>query len=280
MKKQRIKILILSTILLIIPIIISLTLFLYNNSLEKIITIFGSKEEYDLISCFSLWWYLFRYDLFSYIAYLLPIIITIMSCYSFFHLYRSGTIFNIIQREKYSKLMIKEILLSWSKNIILPIIMLLFFIISIILFPNTHVFDLTGRLAYIYQIGHPYMNIINPFLFVFLYLAIVFLFGIIITNLGIILTRFIKKFNLLVIGNFILVIIIESIGNFIVGPIVKSLTGYDRMANGFSLYNIYYLDAIPSLWWEFLFSIITIIITSIIIYLIYKDKEKVLNSYE
>ena len=151
---------------------------------------------------------------------------------------------------------------------------------SIILFPNTHVFDLTGRLAYIYQIGHPYMNIINPFLFVFLYLAIVFLFGIIITNLGIILTRFIKKFNLLVIGNFILVIIIESIGNFIVGPIVKSLTGYDRMANGFSLYNIYYLDAIPSLWWEFLFSIITIIITSIIIYLIYKDKEKVLNSYE
>ena len=98
MKKQGIKILILSTILLIIPIIISLTLFLYNNSLEKIITIFGSKEEYDLISCFSLWWYLFRYDLFSYIAYLLPIIITIMSCYSFFHLYRSGTIFNIIQR--------------------------------------------------------------------------------------------------------------------------------------------------------------------------------------
>lgn len=124
------------------------------------------------------------------------------------------------------------------------------------------------------------MGIINPYLFVFLHLLLLFFYGIFITNIGLILNKYIKKFSLLVIAVFIISMIIENVGNFILGPIIKTITGITTMANGFSILNVFYLDGIPSLWWEFIWIIFLNSITIIFLFKIYSNKEKVLNNYE
>ena len=52
------------------------------------------------------------------------------------------------------------------------------------------------------------------------------------------------------------------------------------MANGFSILNVFYLDGIPSLWWEFIWIIFLNSITIIFLFKIYSNKEKVLNTYD
>lgn len=277
MKRIDKKTTLISIILILLPIFFSLIYFIINYLLNKNSFLFNNTEELSLISHYSFWWYLIRYDIFSYFAYLLPIIITILSCSRFFKLYHSGIIINLLQKVSYKKIIKNEILLAWLKNLILPIIFIIIFAISYIIFPNGAINEKNiGRFLYPFQIGHEYMRLIPPYLFVLLYLLIVFLYGIFITNLGIILSRFIKKMSLLVISNFIIVIILENIFNFILAPLVKVITKIDRMANGFSILNIYYLDGIPSLLWEFTWVIFLICITTTIIYKLYKNKEEVL----
>ena len=83
-----------------------------------------------------------------------------------------------------------------------------------------------------------------------------------------------------VIANYIVFMILENIFNFFVAPFVKMITNYDRMMNGFSILNFYYLDGIPSLLWEFTWVIFLIVITSLIVYKIYSNEEEVLMDYE
>ena len=59
----------------------------------------------------------------------------------------------------------------------------------------------------------------------------------------------------------IIVIFLEIIGIFIVGPILAKITGITRVMNVFSVYNLFVLDAIPNLMWEFSY-IITLVIAS------------------
>ncbi len=270
---------IISIFLLLLPFTISLMYFITNYLLNKNSFLYNNTEELSLISHYSFWWYLVRYDILSFLAYLLPLVITMLCCSRFFKVYHSKMLNSLSQENSYKEVMQKEIKLAWLKNLILPMILAIFFVISYLIFPNGIINKTNiGRFLYPFQIGHEYMNKIYPSLFVVLYLLIVFLYGVFITNLGIILSKFIKKLPILIIGNYIVVIILDNIFNFALAPIVKSLTKIDRMANGFSILNIYYLDGVPSLWWEFVWIIFLICITIVIIYKLYKNNDKIINN--
>lgn len=261
------------TVIMIVTIITSIILFYVNFS-----QYFGIDSEFERITFFSFWWFLMCNDLFAFLFYISPLFIPIITCYAFFKIYHSGYLTNLIQRDNFNNIIKKQILYSWLKNLIIPTISLIFFIISMLLFPNGNF--IYSSVSYQFTGGHAYMEILNPLLFVLLHLILTFLYGIFITNISLILTRFIKKFSLLTIATFVITMIIESIGNFILGPTAKMITGYDRMANGFSILNIFYLNGIPNLWWEFIWIIILNLITTFIIYKIYSNKESILNNYE
>lgn len=282
MKKIDKKTTIISLFLISIPLLFSLIYFICNNWLGSNSFFHTNPEELALISHYSFWWFLIRFDIYSYFAYLLPLIITIMSCNRFFSIYHSGYIYNFIHRVRYDKFMKEIFLSSWLKNLILPLLFLLLFIITIAIFPNAKLVNpvKVERLLFPFQSGHEYMLKMNPLLFVALYLIIIFLYGVFITNLGLIVCRYIKKFSLFVIANYIVFMILENIFNFFVAPFVKMITNYDRMMNGFSILNFYYLDGIPSLLWEFTWVIFLIVITSLIVYKIYSNEEEVLMDYE
>lgn len=113
-----------------------------------------------------------------------------------------------------------------------------------------------------------------------LYLLLLFLYSVLVTNIGIILSRYIKKFSLLIVGIFIVFMIMESVCNFLIAPFASLFIKNSSIVNGFSLLNVYYLNGIPSLWWEFLWLSILNVISTVCIYKIYSKKEKVLNVYE
>ena len=262
------------SLILILSLIISIILF-YNNTM---VYLKNDSLVYSKVSFFSFWWYLIRFDIFAYVFYLSPIFIPILTIYGFYEIYHSGYLTNIIQRNKYDKVIKKNIIRCWLKNLIIPFILLIFFVICIFIFPNSNIKPTTFGETFV--IGHKYMGIINPYLFVFLHLLLLFFYGIFITNIGLILNKYIKKFSLLVIAVFIISMIIENVGNFILGPIIKTITGITTMANGFSILNVFYLDGIPSLWWEFIWIIFLNTVTIIFLFKIYSNKEKVLNTYD
>lgn len=273
MKKiDRKPVIIVSTILVLI-LVVSIVLFYvnYGNALS------ANPNEYAKITCFSFWWYLLNFDLFGYVFYLSPLFIPIITCYCFYKVYRSGYVSNVVLRCDYDKFIRSQIFYSWGKNIIIPIILLVFFVVSMILFPN---FDFHYTGGVIFSCGHEYFSKINPYLFIMLYLLLLFLYGVLVTNIGIILSRYIKKFSLLIVGIFIVFMIMESICNFLIAPFASLFIKNSSIVNGFSLLNVYYLNGIPSLWWEFLWLSILNVISTVCIYKIYSKKEKVLNVYE
>ena len=273
---------IISIILIVVPLIFSLLYFVYTNFVGKDAFFSIYPKELSLISCFSFWWFLIRFDIYSYYAYLLPLIITYLGCYSFFQVYHSGFVTYCSQRTNYTKFMKGMVLKSWKKSLLLPILFGIFFLISYLIFPNCNVINSNNfdHLLYPFQTGHQYMTILNPYLFVILYLIMIFLYGIFIINLGMIICKFVKKFSLFVIANYVAFMALENIFNFFVAPVFKMLTNNEKMLNGFSILNLYYLDGIPSLVWEFCWGTFLIIITTFIISKLYCNRENVLNDYE
>ena len=258
---------------IIIIITISIILFYINNA-----PYFNIDLEYSKITSFSFWWYIVAKNIFTITLFFAGLIIPIITCYAFFKIYHSGYLTNLIQRDNYNHIIKKQILYSWLKNLIIPIILLIFLIISTILFPNQN-FEYSS-VGSSFNLGHKFMETLSPYPFIFLYLLILSLYGIFITNISIILSRYIKKFSILLIFNFIIMMVLECIGNFIIGPIIATITKIEGINNVFSLLNVVYLDGIPNIWLTFAFLIIINIIAILIIYKIYSNKEKVLNNYE
>lgn len=281
MKKQINKRVLLFTCLFILLIAIySMYVHFTKYSPTEWLKYFEDTSDLSMISHFSFWWYIKTYETFAGFMYIAPILLIVAGCYSFFQTYRSGFLQNIIQRIGYKKAVSTEIFKCWLSSLILPIVSIVIFVISYFLYPNSKILPYEATSGYPFQLVPDSMVNMNPYLFIIVYTFILFLFSIIIINIGIIMTRYLKKFYLVIVGAFMGLIFIENINNFLVAPIVANVTNITKMLNGFSIYNLYYLDSIPSLLWEVIFSIVMTIITTLVVYFIYKKEEKVNLSYE
>lgn len=242
--------------------------------------LYGSTTDIDKISNFSFWWYTLTGDIFGVFVYIFPIILVGISISSFFKIYHTGYFQYIIQRTKYKKAIKCEILKSWGYSLVLPVISLLTLFISKILYTNSIISKYTDVQGYRFQLVNEQMETMNPYLFIFLHIILIIIFSIIIINIAIICTRYFKNTYLVTIASYISIICLENFNNLILAPIIASISGNEKMYNGFSLYNLYYLDAIPSLLWEFIFAFLILFSTLFLIYKIYRKKESICLDYE
>lgn len=250
-------------------------------SSEKWLMFAKDTTDLDKISYFSFWWYIRTYEIASILAFVMPVLLVIAGVRSFFQLYRSGYLLNLCQRVNYTKIVKVELMKSWlSAGLILPFVSTFTLLISYICFQNPIILSRSETNCLPFLSVPDIMVQMNPYIFILIYTFLLFLFSIFIINIGIILTRYLKNMYLVMISSFITFIFVELLGQMIIGPLVSNITGIVKMANGFSIYNLYYLDAIPSLWWEIVFAILLVVVSTLIIYIVYKDKEKVLSNYE
>lgn len=271
--------------LFIILIIIILLFYVIFSSYIKYnpdrwLHLYGNTDAIDKISNFSFWWYSLTGQMFGSFVYIFPILLSTIAVSSFFKVYHTGYFQNIIQRIGYKKTIKYEIIKCWIYSLILPIISLITLGVSKVLYKNSIISKYNEVEGYPFQLVNSQMENMNPYLFIFYHMIITVLFSLIIINIAIIFTRYLKKSYLVTIASYVTIIALENFNNLILAPIVARLSGIDKMFNGFSLYNLYYLDAIPSLQWEFLFAIILLIVSLIIIYIVYRKRESVCINYE
>ncbi len=268
------------TSILIFVIILSIVFHFYKYSETEWLKHFDNTSGLDQISNFSFWWYIGTYGLIGTLIYIYPIILVVLSCNSFYKIYRSGFFQNIISRVGYKKTIILEIIKSWIYSLILPLTSFISFIICKFCYPNSTITKYVNADGYPFQLVNDFMENMNPYLFMVIYFILLVIFGIIIINIGLCFIKLVKKFYLVVLGSFITFIFIENVNNLLLAPLVANITGIEKMMNGFSLYNIYYLNSCPSFIWEIIFSIVLLIVSSIVVVKLYSKKEQVILDYE
>lgn len=247
---------------------------------ENWLKVFSDTSGLDVVSNYSFWWFILTNDISNAIIYMLPVILVTIACYSSFKIYHTGFFHNIVQRVGYKKTFLIELFKCWKYSLILPLLSIFTLGVSKLLYKNNVIVLYKDVEGYLIQIVNFQMEQMNPYLFIALHTLLCILLSIIIINIGIIFTKYLKKFYLVPILTFVVVILLENLNNMLLAPIIASITGITEMYNGFSLFNLYYLDAIPSMWWEFVFAISLFIITTFIVYLTYKNKESMCLEYE
>lgn len=267
-------------IFLLLMIITSIVLHFYKYSEVEWLKHFDDLSGLQKISKFSFWWYIGTYELFGAVMYIYPIILIFISCNSFFKIYRSGFFQNIIMITGYKKMIFLEILKSWSYSLILPLILIISFIICSFCYPNSNLLKYVETDGYPFQLVNDFMETMNPYLFIIIYLILLILLGIVIINIGLCCIKLWKKFYLVSIVSFITFIFIENINNLLIAPIIAKITGVEKMMNGFSLYNVYYLNSAPSFIWIIVFTIFWFILSTLFVLYTYSKKERVILDYE
>lgn len=228
-------------------------------------------------NAFSFWYYVRTLNMGQIIIFISPIIIVICSISKFYDKLSSGIYMNILLKKNYNKFIKKEITLSYVRGaLILPITSLLIFVIGLFIFGDKiTIFDSSIPILYL-----PTGLLSNPYLYVFLSIILVILYSILIINISLILIYYIKKFYLLIIGTFITINTI----NFCVSNVLILLSNILKnqkmfyIATNINIYDGYSSEA--PLVIAFSTIIVYTLISSLLLYIFYRRKERLLSVYD
>lgn len=209
----------------------------------------------------------------NWLNYLLVLIISLASSYYICNLFKSKMITNILNREKYSKTMLKTLLKSYQSTlvIIIPII-----IILTLTFINTYNLNYNYATNYFPLLWHTNYS---PYLYTFTYIIEIILFCLFFININLLIAR--KNHNLIIvlIESFLIFIGIDILFEVIFGNIISKLI-YDGFSSRFNIVNILSAGYATNLIEMLILPIILYIISFIILYFVYKNKEKFIIDIE
>ncbi|MEG0221681.1 MAG: hypothetical protein RR702_04725 [Clostridia bacterium] len=207
------------------------------------------------VSGYAFWKYV-KTSMLGEIAMMMSVFIVATGCvYKFSKQIKSGFFKNLITREKYKKFLVSSLANVYLKAvIILPAMSVIAFVIGILMYgTNIDVNSNGSYLTSFYQAG---MN--NPLLYVVLATVLLAMFSIVISNLALIIDKKIRHFSVTLILTFLAFNVLSYPTMFLFK--VNLFYAYQPPANGLTATYIIY-------------SILTII-TTLITYLMYKNKEK------
>lgn len=197
-----------------------------------------------------------------------PMIITYFGIKDFFNIYHSGMLYSISEKIDYKKYIKNTFLNIFKTNCFVYLtFILLMLIVSLVLFK----FD-TNTL---YLIG---VGSVNYLIFAGLSMILSVIFSIFILNIGLTVTRYCKKFSLTIIISYLVFISLAIVSETIIGSLVESILKLDGIYNSFSIFNMVILDG--NIYGICIYSIILFIVSTFIVFEVYKDKDKVLMEYE
>lgn len=229
----------------------------YGNSFDEL------RESGNYL---NMWLYTFFGEGKAFIV-ICPIVIIYFGCKNFHKIYHTGYIENIIQRQKYSKFLNSSILRAWLKCFYFyGLYSTITLLLCVIVFKNAK-FDM----YYLAPIGR-----INPILVYALSIALSSVFSVIITNISLIFSKYYEKFSLAVILSYLFFLGYSIFSEIIIGNVFNHLITGERIADSFSMFNMVILDG--NIVVIIIYSILLLLISTIIVKFIYRDKSEVLLS--
>lgn len=211
-------------------------------------------------------------NMFNYLTYangkifilIYPLIISYVSIKKFHELYHSGMLNQICERESYKVYIKKEILKIYLNNALVYFCYIwLMFFICLILFKGNMSLDSNG---------------LNPILFAFISSMLSIIFSIFIINISLVVTRYCKKFSISIVLSYLIFILYSIVSELLIGIVVENILPYPGTLNSFSIFNMVILDG--NILIISIYAFILLILTTMIVILSYKNKEKVLREYE
>ena len=214
-----------------------------------------------------------------YLPILAPLFIIVPAIYEFHCELHTGTIKNYLLRTKYKKYMLKKYLNSLKNSLILPLFVV-FLILCSCLITKSIAFG-SGSEFYGYILAAPekqYASIIGIFMIV--YIFNIFLHSIFYVNLGLIYSK--KYSNMLVniVLSYLTFIGVNIVLEVFIGNILNSIFNVNNLNSVFNLFNIWTYSQIDNLYMPLLVSTLLVIVSSIFVYLIYNNKERVISEIE
>ncbi|MEG0073858.1 MAG: hypothetical protein RR922_05035 [Clostridia bacterium] len=224
-------------------------------------------------SCFSFWENVRCGNIGGSFMLTMPTIIVIGCCHRFFQKIKTGYFKNSLNRVDYTKYIRKEILKTYLKSfLIVPLVSLIIFLLGL-LFYGTNIPLTNGVQMQEYISFFDYSN--NLFLFVIGYSFLTCLFSFLSINIGLILGRFINKFYLLILAVYVTFTAINFILVFNVFGKIAEFFIKDNLKNQLNLYALYNPSlSIQSLPLNIIMYLLLLLISTIIVYVLYKNKEK------
>lgn len=208
------------------------------------------------------------------ITYILFLFISLPVLYEICKIFKNKHLLYDLTRENYNTFKNKIIKKSYIKSMILPLSILIIQII-ILIYCN-------GFTTSIYfKDGIMIDNIINPYLYFFTIIIRLIIISIIYTNIALIVVRKKHDFYIASILSYLLFIGIELMLEFLIGVILlDNVFKMNSMELYINIVNVFYLNLGKGYMVLYLPLIIVLIITSIILYFEYRNKEKLIIDCE
>lgn len=212
-----------------------------------------------------------------------PMLIIIMSSYTFYRKYKTNFYKNELIRTSYKKYLKKAYLNALKSIWLFPVSLVILFIVCFLL--SGH-FDLDKTLSYWAEGSIPIniSHIRNFIPFIFIYILNIVLNSWFYVNLSLIPIK--KNFNLIVsvLSSYILFLFCDIFLEVIVGVIIfEKYLQIHQASNIFNLFNYWVYDGInkiSSLTIFTIYNLVIVIISFVILYIIYRNKEDVVIESE
>lgn len=215
-----------------------------------------------------------------YFQLLAPLFVFIPAIWDFHNELSSGYIKNCLTRMNYKKYIKKHYLNALTKSLILPLFVILLFLSSCIL-TNGFSFGSGGELYNTILSMPDYKFISNVGLFLLTYIINITLHSILYVNIGLLYCK--KYSNILVniILSYLSFIILAIIMEVFIGNLLLSVAlNIKNVTDSLNLFNIWVYSNTISLSFTIIYSFCLVLISTIIVYLIYKNKEGVIIEIE
>lgn len=209
----------------------------------------------------------------NYLNYTLIILISLCSCFTVCKLYKNKSIVNFLDRKKFSSVKIKMLLKCYMSSlvIIIPIILL-----WILCFINT------CSVNYAYAIKNfPIFWHVNysPYLYVIFYIIAISLFCLFFINISLIIARKNHNIVVVVIESFLTFVGIDIFIEVVFGWIISNIL-YGEFTSRFNILNILSVGYAKNLNEMIILPLILYVISFVILYFTYKNKEKFIIDVE
>lgn len=242
-----------------------------NNYSNKICNKISVAEIPDTLSIF--FQLIFNSSLRVFVYFIYPIFIIFSVVFSIYNELKSGYYKNILTRMSYKNYISKLYITSLKSLIILPLFLLILFLGAYILSGGKIIIPTTDTSF----IAQEYLN--NIIQFGLVYFLNVFLIGWFIINLSYVFVVKSSHIVSAIIGTYLLFWIIWIIAEAVVGFIVENTLHIKYLTNSLALSAFWSYDAVISLPFMVMYAIILVIISTLMVYLVSRNKERnILNA--
>ncbi|MDD2391780.1 MAG: hypothetical protein PHU94_02440 [Bacilli bacterium] len=259
----------------------------YNEVIKEYPEYIVSDENLKMVDAFSIYTDIFLDFPLALLMVIAPLVVIMASTYTFYNFFNSSVWKNHFIRNEYKKEIKKQFKKVYKYALILPIFILLLMVICFIISGNLDIIGTIKRDLDNVHFGLEYFYISNSFelikfiKFIFYYFIGLILWSLFYVNVFLIIMRKSIPYAVNVILSYLIIIGIDIILEVFLGSIFYFKFGFsNKVIYSLNIFNYWTYQQLYSIDLYMIYTLLFVVITSIIIHFLYKEKWSVIERNE